>query len=282
MGSASLASSKDSTSLFLNPAGISGLDHKDFYLMYNQLYAGLNGIGNIGQGLLSLGLPTRYGALGFGYGNFKAEGLLEERIFAATLAKKLSSTIDAGITTKMLSHTYLTGLDPLAAQDPVFQNGASKSALSLDAGIVASLIKPSTLKLGFAVRNINTPDVGLVSKDRVPREFLGGLAYEHTPWAARFTADVSYRDTDYGSFGDKMVPGVGFEKTLDVEKNNVKLRLGINTLEYCAGVGIQIGDIGIDYALVLRRNLLADNSGSHMLGLRFQFGGAGTRAKRGK
>jgi hypothetical protein len=109
MAGASLTSSHDSTSLFSNPAQLAGMAQPDFYFMYDQMYAGLAGVGTIGQGFVSAAVPSRLGSFGFALGMFRASGLIEERTLAVTYARALNDRIEVGVTGKQLYHSYLIG-----------------------------------------------------------------------------------------------------------------------------------------------------------------------------
>jgi hypothetical protein len=277
MGGASLSNPGDCAALFLNPAVGAGLRSPEAYFMYNQLYAGLSGVGSIGQGFAAVGVPTRVGTVQVGFNNLQASGLLEERVLGVTFARRWLDAVSAGVTGKYLHHRYLIGSDPAAAADPVFHRGTARAALALDAGLSVAVAKP--LQVGLAVRNINQPDVGLAAADRVPREFQAGLAYDVAPWALRLTADYTYRDAQAGTLQDRSRPGVGLEKGYAGDK--VKLRLGASLDQFSAGVGIQFGRWGLDYAILMSRTLLADSAGTHMVGLRYRFGEATPSSSRG-
>lgn len=268
MGGSVLAGRGDSASLFLNPAGVAGLRSPEAYFMYNRFYAGLSGVDGLGQGFAAMGVPTKLGALAVGYGDLQASGLLEERVIGVAFARRWFDAFEAGVTGKYLYHRYLIGSDPSASADPVFRNGASRGALALDLGVSAALAGPLTA--GLAVRNVNRPDVGLESEDRVPREIQGSLSYAVKDWGLKLTADYLYRDADSGSLRERSVPGVGLEKTL--EGDRVKFRLGVTPDQLSGGGGIQFDRLGIDYAFILSRNLLANNAGTHMIGIRYRFG----------
>lgn len=269
LGGASLTGEGDSSALFLNPAALSGLKGPETYLMYNRLYAGLSGVGNIGQGFASLGVPTKLGTFGVGLSDFKASGLLEERILGLAFARRLGAALQAGFGVKYLHHRYLVGSDPAAAADPVFNNGTAKGAPALDVGAILSLTR--NLDVGVAVRNVNSPDLGLASEDRVPRELQAGAAYKLPPHALRFTVDFAYRAARSGTFRDRSRPSVGLEKSVQGER--LKLRVGAGLDQLTGGIGLRAGPVIVDYAFVLSRELLTETAGNHQIGIRYHFGG---------
>jgi hypothetical protein len=277
MGGASLASQGDCSALFLNPAGGAGLRSPEAYFMYNQLYAGLSGVGSIGQGFAAAGVPTPIGAVGVGLSNFQASGLLEERVIGVTFARRWFDSFEAGVTGKYLYHGYLIGSDPSAASDPVFNSGTARGAFALDVGLSAPVT--SGLRVGLVVRNLNQPDVGLATVDRVPRQIQTGLAYDIVPWALRLTADYTYSAIQSGSFSDQSQMGVGFEKGF--ANDLVKLRLGATLDQFSGGVGIQLGALGLDYTFLLSRTLLANSAGTQMVGMRYRFGAVAPSAAKG-
>ncbi len=270
MGYASLSAHPGSQNLFANPAQIAGMRQPDAYFMYDQLYAGLQGVGTIGQQLVSAGVPTKYGTFGVGVGLFSASGLYEERTIAVTYARRFGERVMLGISGKQLYHSYQIGGDPMAAVDPVFQSGHAASAFAVDLGAAVKVSAPVTL--GLTVRNINSPNLGLATRDTVPREVQGGLAYDFpADKRLRLTADVTYRDGNYDRTLGRITPAIGLEKGFPGDR--FVFRLGLTSLEATAGFGLRWGSFGIDYALVLRRTLLDGNVGTHMLGLRWYFGG---------
>jgi hypothetical protein len=269
LGGASLTASHDSSSLFVNPAQLARMRQADFYFMYDQMYAGLEGVGTIGQGFLSGGLPTRFGTFAMGMGMFRAAGLIEERTLSFAYGKQLSDRVDFGVVAKQLYHNYLINGDALAQQDPIFAHGHSASGFALDLGVVGHVTR--RFNLGLAIRNLNRPDVGLATEDRVPREIQGGASYEFPSRHIRVTGDLTYRDNDAGRLRDHLTPAVGIEKSF--EQDRFVFRLGATPDSFSAGFGLRWGPVGLDYALVLNRNLIQGNVGTHQLGLRIRFGG---------
>lgn len=275
MGGTIMTEQGDSATVFLNPASLSALPSIDLYFVHNRLYTGLGGVDAMQEGLFSLGapLPEGWGTVGAGLATFRATGLVQERTVALTYARRFGR-VDLGVAGKHLSHSYDAASDPLAAQDPVFRAGTSRSAVSLDLGLGAALT--DSLRLGLAARNVNEPDVGLASEDKVSRELQGGLSYELSRIGLRGVVDVAYRDAGFAD-GRRVLPSVGLEKALGSRK--VVLRAGASILDYSAGFGVRLGRVGFDYALILRRNLLEGNAGTHSFGVRFQFGGPSARTR---
>jgi hypothetical protein len=269
MGGSSLAGQGDPATLFLNPAATAGLIHPEAYMMYNQLYAGLNGVGSIGQGFGAFGIPTKAGTFGIGFSDFQASGLLEDRVVGVSFARRWFDAIDVGITGKYLYQRYLVGSDPLAAADPVFNNGTSRGAFAADVGL--SVPVSDALKVGLAVRNLNQPNLGLASQDPAARQVQAGVSYDIKPYALLLTADYTYTAAQAGTLSQRSEPGIGLEKGF--EDQRVKFRVGATLDQFSAGIGIQMGPIGFDYTFLISRTLPANNAGTHMVGFRYRFGG---------
>lgn len=275
MGNSS-ASVDEAAALFTNPAGLTFMNTSEVAFMYNKMYTGLPGVANIGAGYIALGIPSSYGTLGLGVGSFIASGLKEERTLAMSFSRKIGK-LRMGVTGKHLHHSYTIGSDSRAAADPVFKNGTSKSAIGFDAGLMASISGP--LKMGVAVRNLNQPDVGLVTEDRVPREIQAGLFLDVGGLDLRTSADLFFRDNGFGSqHKDHYLPALGFEKGVVGEK--LVMRLGANPLEFTGGFGVRMGRIGFDYGIVISRGLINDNLGSHRMGMSYRFGDISKSAKK--
>jgi hypothetical protein len=270
MGGASLARQGDSAALFLNAAAGAGLANPEAYFMYNQLYTGMSGVGSIGQGFASFGVPTKLGTVGIGLSDFQASSLLDERMIGVTFARRWFGVLDVGVTGKYLYQNYLIGSDPQAASDPVFSNGTARSAFSADLGIIAHL--STDLSLGLAVRNINQPNMGLASVDPVARQIQAGLAYNVAAYGLRLTADYNYIAASDESLSLRSEPGIGLEKAY--AHDMVKFRVGLTLDQISGGVGIQLGPLGFDYTFLLNRTLINNNAGTQMLGIRYRFGDA--------
>jgi len=264
MGNAFLASSGEPAAVFTNPAGIASLRTPELSFLYHKPFAGLPDV-DLNAGHAALSLPVRGGSLALGYALFQGDSLVSEQTLAVSYAFKIQK-IQLGVGAKQLSHAYNVHNDPLAHEDPVFADGASKSALAFDAGAIVPL--GQILKLGLAVRNINEPNVGLASRDTVPREIQTGLMLNMAGLGVKAAGDIIFRAAAAGEAKQAPVPFLGLEKSF---KNALALRLGANTEEFTGGFGVKVANIGFDYALVLNKNLMDDNSGSHKLGMTYKF-----------
>ena len=264
MGNSFLAAAGEPAAVFTNPAGIASLRTPELSFLYHKPFAGLPGV-DLSAGHAAFALPVRGGSLGFGYALFQGDSLVSEQTLAVSYGFKVQA-FQLGVGAKQLSHGYNVHNDPLAHEDPVFANGTSKSALAFDAGAIVRL--GQLLKLGLAMRNINEPNVGLASEDTVPREIQTGLMLNMAGLGLKATGDIIFRSAAAGEAKQAPVPFLGLEKSF---KNALALRLGANTEEFTGGFGVKVRNIGFDYALVLNKNLMDDNAGSHKLGMTYKF-----------
>lgn len=267
LSNAALLGRPDSALLFTNPAGLAGLRAVDSYFTYTQLYAGMQGTGSMGYGFMTLGVPTKVGTLGFGVGTLQAVGLLNERTLSLGYAHSIGP-VDLGVAAKSLYHSYDAASDPASATNPVFANGTSRSAFSFDAGAIYHATP--ALDFGLAVRDLNQPNVGLSSVDQVPRSYQASAAYEWKSYGLRLTADAVYSDPGWGTLEDKLTPGLGLEKW--VADRRVAFRFGVTSLGASAGIGLRLGNLEFDYALLMQLNTLQGNYGTNTLGVRIRFG----------
>lgn len=247
------------SALFAHPASPAGLARAEAYFTYDQLYAGLDGVGVFDRGALAASFPTKVGVLSTGLWRYRGGGLKEERVIGLGLAHEVRPGLRLGLLLKHLHHSYLP--NETEAADPIFSRGTSEGAVAVDIG--AHLALTETLRASLAARNLNAPDVGLRTEDRVLREFQAGVAWKTPLEGLSVLADVSWPSP--------AIPRIGVEKV--VYRDMVVFRAGLNPYEFAAGMGLRIDSFGFDYALSLRRNLLSDNLGTHSLGVSFAFGG---------
>ncbi len=273
MGGASMAVPNDSTAMFLNVAGMSALAAPEIYLMASKLYAGQDSGASLSKNFMTAGLPTKLGSFGLAVGEFKAAGLMAERTFALGFARAIGRYARVGVSGKLLQHGFSPQGDALAESDPVFRNGTSKSAFGLDLGLMTSPLP--MLDVGLAVRNVNRPNVGLASEDRVPREFRGGMALRFSGIGVTATGELAMRSGPATGPWSAMVPSVGLEKTL--MNGLVAFRVGGGPTELTGGVGLRRGNFGFDYSIAWSRTLSAGTFGSHLIGIRYQFAPRGSR-----
>lgn len=269
MGASSLSSFQESAAIFTNPAGIARLDSSEVSFLYARPYAGLDDVA-LGLGHASLAVPTRAGNLGVGYASFDANGMMSERTTVLSYSSTLmTKRLAVGVSAKHLSHTFSPGGDPLANADPVFANGTSASAWAYDVG--GSFAVNRFMTAGVAVRNLNEPEVGLVTEDKVAREIQAGVMLDFSGTGFKVTGDMLMRQAAEDGVKQDPVPHFGMEKGFG---GRFALRAGASSEAYSGGLGLRFGRVGLDYAMSFAKNLIQDNAGSHSLGMSYKFGKA--------
>jgi len=268
MGAGVLASAGEAVSVFTSPAGLAFVERPQASFLYSKLYAGLPNV-NLSLGSMAFAMPTPLGQVGIGFGGFMAPGLKQERTLALGLAQGFfGDRLHVGVTGKQLHHSYAIGSDPRAASDPVFANGTSKSAFGVDLG--ASLAVGQMFRIGVSAQNLNEPDVGLASRDMVKRKIDFGVEFDLGGLGLKAIGNMQLENSAVRTEQGAFLPAFGVEKTLGSE--GFVVRAGMSPLKFAGGFGVKVGRTGIDYALVMNRNLIADNFGTHQIGLTLEFG----------
>jgi hypothetical protein len=262
-----LGSDAEPAAVFTNPAGLADVPHPELFTSFSKPYVGLPGI-TLWTGDLALAWPFAFGGLGLGYSSFQTDGLLGEQALSLGFGFVPWGRLRVGLAVKYLRHDYLIGADPLAAADPVFQNGTSRGVVTGDLGLRYPV--GDTFVLSAAVRQINQPDWGLASLDRVRLETQAGVGLTIPDWDLSLFGDIRGSLTPEGEAADPVTPAFGVEKRFGPE--GFALRAGVDTYEVTAGFGWTWDPWTLEYAGALKFNLLADNYGTHRLGLSLRLG----------
>jgi len=288
MGGAFSAIADDASAPLWNPAGISQIKDVEASFMYAKLFTDLSGV-NMGLNYLSLIYPIQEGvSLGANWANFTSKDLYTEdtallslsieldQIMPLITGSRLIPEIHTGLNVKYLSHEF--ELDDRTQDDPVFKGGKSKSATTLDLGI---LIKPNIssmkgLSLGIVGKNLTEPDVGLKTEDKVPTEWRLGMAYRWGDFLILkrlrtdelITAlDISVRDEDTNYH-------MGIENWW--AKSTLGTRFGMNMNEISIGLSYlnktfpQTFNWQIDYSFIFPLTI-EDTLGTHRVSLTARF-----------
>lgn len=279
MGGAQTALADNADAPYSNPAGLGRLQGRELSLMYARPYVGLDlnagadGDTSLGMNAVSAVSPLgRWGSVGVSWTAFNVSGLYREDAYALSYGRRVLGRYFAGVTVKSLSHQFSPDertrqTEATSARSP-FRKGTSKSAASLDLGLQA--FPADVLAIGLAVKNINSPDVGLDAKDPVPREIRLGGAFlsgdlgpleDLTP-----TMEISYRKP-VGNDADLRLH-FGVETWFNF--HTYALRLGGNDRELTLGGSwnkdLAALSLQLDYAFVWSSTLEASD-GTHRLTL---------------
>jgi len=273
LGSAFVGVADDSNALLFNPAGIAQIEKPEVNFMYSKLFYGLEDV-NLSSNFAGFVYPIlKVGSLGFYWTNFVSLNEYSEDIFGFSYGIPVSENIYLGLTLKYLGHKYF--IDKRTENDPVFSNGKnSKYDISVDFGTLA---KFENLSLGFSVKNVNEPDIGLKTEDKVSMQITAGLGcnVDEFLFLKNFLIvfDISYRAQQWGSNFDKLNFNLGFEF---YPIKQLTIRVGGNTSEFSLGSGINFSKISIfefqlDYAF-LYPLYIKETIGTHRISLVCRFG----------
>jgi len=279
MGNAFTAISDDSSGISCNPSGIARLENPEGTFMYNKLFWGLD---NVNLGLMQAGFvyPVQdIGTFGLNINDMYLSSLYREDTFAVAYANDIASffwdkvppfPIYGGVSAKYFLHKYILDARTKLFNDPVFEDGTSAGAFTVDCGV---LIVPGKLSIGLAAKNIVPADVGLYHEDIVPAEYRLGVAYKFEKW--KFfevllpSLDFSYRKP-LNNDADIKISG-GVESWFS--NHTYAARLGGSDRDITAGFSFNkdILNLGcqLDYAFLWPLQL-EDTSGSHRLSLTFR------------
>ncbi|MCX7716017.1 MAG: type IX secretion system membrane protein PorP/SprF, partial [Endomicrobia bacterium] len=241
MANAFTAVSDDVYSIYYNPAGLGKINTgNNFSAMYAQLWPSIGGEG-LNDMFIGMNFLTKSEiGIGVSWQSRRLESVVSADTISFGGGKRIKENILAGITFKYLKFELITAeIDTI----PELKNKRSKSALGIDIGLLFQLRK---IDIGFAVKNVNSPDIGL---------------FEAAPVAMVVKAGVSKK------ISDKVLVVLDLSNTSSITefslgsevilRNNIILRGGIlsSTANYsktCLGVGLRINKIQLDYGYVIQ------------------------------
>ncbi|MCD6422644.1 MAG: tetratricopeptide repeat protein [Elusimicrobia bacterium] len=259
----------DIYSLYYNPAGLISLKNVQVATSYEKLYAGLGDNSNLGNFDLIFGIPLKNFPVASGIKKLTLDSLYAEEEFIIGSARKFN-VFDVGISLKLLSikygrtqytyHSIVTGNPGVdGGFDPVFSK-TSKNSFSFDIGFMRKFGKISS---GFAISNINRPDIGFKNSCKIVQILRFGLNYRNENWL--ISADFIKQDKMDIRIGaeiratESFVARAGFEK-------------GENLANLSCGFSYIVGVFSFDYSFVLPLSGIEETAGIHRAGIVFKFG----------
>jgi tetratricopeptide (TPR) repeat protein len=257
------------SALAFNPAGLALQERFEATARYEGLFAGIEGDDLSTGNITLISTPFEFGAFGASWDHLAANLLQQDR-FRLAWGKSLASGGIVHETAVGLSLTYLTQSfvlsGPLTVVSP---SQLSSSAFSFGGGVLVAF-NPD-LSVGFSVEDINRPNVGVVSVDRLPVFMRWGLAAKvlpHGPVQLTLTAAQSFADSRLETQGgaECFFPQYG-----------VRLRAGANPYQAAVGFGYEMTDFFIDYSYsfsAFANNQLSGTGvpGSHLLEMGVKWG----------
>ncbi len=295
MADAQTALADDASAAFNNPAGLIQIGDPRLVTEFEQTARGLSDGSKLGSTYLGYVHPIRPGetVLGFGYRDFKATEILEEKTYLLGAGRRLNiapfgweGVWSAGANLKMLERSFVGGAyaenaigdngSASGAADPLLNGGGKTSAVSADLGVLYQFGRRLDSSVGVMVMNANRPDISIRSGDRAPEIIKIGAA--HRPKWGAVTAEIrrAHRlaanpDTDLA---------LGAERNFRLSNNGaVTLRGGYaegsrGYKAVTAGAAYHFGRFSFDYALSFPIGNLSVTDGTQRLGFSMRFGNA--------
>jgi len=265
MGGAYTAIADDGSAPMYNPAGIAQLNKMEFNSMYTFLFPALE-VNTMGLAYLSFSFPStlnflqNIGAFSVSWVHYYASELYSESAFQISYGRKTHefwtrigkdlqhNELYIGANIKFLQTSFLMK-DTDA--DPLFERGKRNSTIAFDMGILSKIYSKKNkkyYKVGFSIFNINTPDIGLISEDRVPLcvKLGGTIPVKTLPFmkqiymsSPQVAVDITYRKRTNFHFGwenkffkilafrfggnlDEVSTGIGVDTDINRGKYNIK------------------------------------------------------------
>jgi hypothetical protein len=285
------AVSDDVNSLYYNPAGLATMTSPQVTAYYTRLLPNLSDGSNAGLTFMAYGHPLgkdgKWGTAGAGYTELSLQGLFDEQTYTAGYAKTLPwMNISVGANAKILSRKYGETADTLDAgqtlnpavrlgiSDPAFNGGKSSEKTSFDLGALARPLP--NLSVGASLLNVNTPDMGLSSTDRVP--MVTRLGADYTFPFLKAVADLTRRRYIGGQTDNRIAAGV--ERGWVFQRyGELRIRGGAGIgsrawRQISMGMGYEVNGFGIDYVYQIPLGSFSGQGNTQQISLSFRFGRA--------
>ncbi|MBI4349924.1 MAG: conjugal transfer protein TraF, partial [Elusimicrobia bacterium] len=264
MGGAFTAVPGGAEAVCSNPATLLELPSPELTAAYGRLFSGLTDESKIGQGYFGFAAPAkRYlpGVAGFSWNDTRLSEAYSETSYSVSYATTVYRGVGGGLTLKYLRRSYVS--DAYTATDPVFSSGYATGALGMDLGFFYRY--RTNYAFGLSFRNLNKPDLGLASADRLPVEVRAGASY---------LMRSSLLDLDAAFSGPDYTISSGLEYSF---QKRYALRMGLaagnnSRRNVNIGFGGRFGLAAFDYAFSLPISGIANTNGSHRLAFSFRFG----------
>jgi hypothetical protein len=240
LGNASIAMTDEPASVLSNPGALGFLQHKGIQAGLSRLYD----LDELSEKEFYFALPLGSLSLGGGLCIFGKPDYYQELMLTLAFSYRLLNSFSVGSNLKYMNVSFSPEYNDL-------------STVSLDLGSVYRI--NNRVKIGFAVRNLNQPEL-VNGSDDIPTNFCFGLAV--FPFdEATLLLDISYEER----YKEQLYLGQEI-KLLE----NLPLRFGIQTspARYAFGFGLQRDNFIMDYAYS-NHSVLGD---THKISLSFLWG----------
>lgn len=265
------AFSDDAYGLYYNPGGPGFADIPEIALEFGRMHLGLKDGSNLSDGYIGYVSPLKNdkGTLGFAWLNFSLVGYYSENRLIFSYSRKLREDLSVGISLKPLYQTYT--MDDYTRIDPVFNYGSRNSNMvfGIDQGVLWKFY-PDYLA-GLSLRNINQPNIGLLTNEQLPMTINLGVAYRRDYKRLNLLnigIDLGYSDGDFKTHA-------GVEKWFSKGQWGIRCGFGFGSNQYydlSAGGSFKFELSQIDYSMTLPMSGIKDTIGTHKISLTYRFG----------
>jgi len=289
LGGAFAAIANDVHTLHYNPAGLVFLRRKEFSATHSLLHPGLSDGSRIGSSLIAYGQPLSFaaGTLGFGWRELDGADLVSERTLTLGYGRRISQKWALGFNFKQLYRhfnapsgtTSDSGRVSPGRLAPAFASGSSKWNIGLDLG---ALYRPfRNYSYGFAIQDLNEPDLSITSdsRDPVPMLVRASMAYSDEPVVLAAALDLRRapggrgRDIFLAAAAEKWWLGSGFALADLAARGG--LSLGSRSFsQMTLGFSYRLNSVQLDYAFLmpLRGIGFGSSEGNHHITFTARFG----------
>lgn len=253
MGGTGYSNGNDVYSILYNPAGLAK-SKQAFAIGYADRY-GL-GFSKINTIAMSMNLPKKIGTIGISMFShnveYQDENLTSETTYTLahgfTLMEDLQSSLSFGYTANLYNLS--------------FSGMGDENAFGLNLGAQAVLHQRT--KIGFAITNINNPNMGKDSTHDLPQKLAVGVSYEPYNMVITSLEAKQTLGEDTLESGTELHAGAEF-KLVD----SLTLRFGVRNLpvSYSMGATFEIYNMTIDYGFNTHTTL----GGTHHFGVGYSY-----------
>jgi len=270
MGGAYVATADDGNAVLWNASGLAQLDRHEITTMFSALYAGLEAklynekTDLLGYHFIGYVYPSLWGSFALSWNTFQSQ-VYDESTLCLSYGRKLKESIYAGLNLKRQGWS-VGGNEFTRLDRDIPDQGTSKSGFTAD---LSALYKATDrFSLGISAENLLPADVGLNTKENIPINLRGGLAYRlHNPRAELLSAlDITYRE------GDGANVHIGAESWFF--DRAVAARAGWNLTSAAAGFSYCVtkgwAEMQLDYAFIYPTSI-QETYGSHRMSMSVRF-----------
>lgn len=256
MGGSAVAVANDVWAAYYNPAGLAQINQIEVGTSYLRLF-NVSFFSNF-FGSAVYPLPRKYGTASWSFQyfgvNYKNENISGEYTVSFShgvyLLKDIHSSLALGYSLKAYHWTLGESLE--------WGNLGHSTSFGIDVGLLASVYTRTYLGVYFL--NLNNPQIGAYTKHDLPQRIVVGLSYQ--PYDGVTTSLDFNRLIGVGDM--QLWGGAEFQVL-----SNLDLRFGATTNpnRFSAGLGIQVAQFVLDYALLTHSEL----GETHQIGLMIKF-----------